>query len=224
MSCNGCRVLRKGCGNTCVLKPCLEWIQSPDSQAHATLFLSKFFGRSDLINFISSAPAGPRRTDLFRSLLYEAVGRTVNPINGATGLLSTGNWPLLEAAVRTVLAGGTPEPMADGNLIQEVDESSEAFKAQSERWTTMIRNQIQIDIRAGAGAGSGSGSGAGAGAGTSSNAVAPPHNFVILESSALELSAKRADNAAADVLMSFRRGGGGGGRDGGDPKLLKLFE
>ncbi|KAI3763031.1 hypothetical protein L1987_53478 [Smallanthus sonchifolius] len=84
MSCNGCRVLRKGCGDNCVLRPCLEWIQSPDAQAHATLFLSKFFGRSDLFNFISAAPSG---RELFQSLLYEAVGRTVNPVNGAMGLL-----------------------------------------------------------------------------------------------------------------------------------------
>ncbi|KVH98287.1 LOB domain-containing protein 39-like [Cynara cardunculus var. scolymus] len=196
-SCNGCRVLRKGCGNTCVLRPCLEWIQSPDSQGHATLFLSKFFGRSDLINFISSAPPGHRRTELFRSLLYEAVGRTLNPINGAMGLLSTGNWDLCEAAVRTVLAGGTPTPLADGILIPEVDESSEVFKAQSARWTMMM-NRNQIDA-----------------AGTS-NAIAPP-NVVIAEDSDRDLSTKPADDVAVDVLMSFRRG------DGGDPKLLKLF-
>ncbi|KAI3684637.1 hypothetical protein L6452_33861 [Arctium lappa] len=203
MSCNGCRVLRKGCGNTCVIRPCLEWIQSPDSQAHATLFLSKFFGRSDLINFISSAPAGHRRTELFRSLLYEAVARTVNPINGAMGLISTGKWHICEAAVRTVLAGGTPTPMTDGILIPEVDESSEVFKAESARWTMMIRNQmIQIDDAAG-----------------TSNAIAPSPNVVIAEGSDRDLSTKPADDVAADVLMSFRSGGGGGE----DPELLKLF-
>nr|XP_043618510.1 LOB domain-containing protein 39-like [Erigeron canadensis] len=107
MSCNGCRVLRKRCSKTCVLRTCLEWIESPEAKGHATLFVSKFFGRSDLISFISSVPS-QKRNALFQSLLFEAVGRTVNPVNGAIGLLSTGNWHLCQAGVRTVLAGGTP--------------------------------------------------------------------------------------------------------------------
>ncbi|KAK1427496.1 hypothetical protein QVD17_16182 [Tagetes erecta] len=129
MSCNGCRVLRKACNDNCALRPCLEPIQSPEAQAHATLFLSKFFGRSDFLNFISSAPSDHQRIALFQSLLYEAAGRRVNPVNGAMGLLSTGNWHVCEAAVQTVLAGGWPVSDGDGNGIQqEVDESSEGFQ------------------------------------------------------------------------------------------------
>ena len=56
MSCNGCRVLRKGCGEACVLRSCLHWIESPEAQGNATLFLAKFFGRSDLMSFISAVP------------------------------------------------------------------------------------------------------------------------------------------------------------------------
>jgi hypothetical protein len=29
---------------------------------------------------------------LFQSLMYEAVGRTINPVNGAVGMLWTGKW------------------------------------------------------------------------------------------------------------------------------------
>ncbi|CAI0466381.1 unnamed protein product [Linum tenue] len=32
MSCNGCRVLRKGCGENCVLRSLVRWIPTP--QAH----------------------------------------------------------------------------------------------------------------------------------------------------------------------------------------------
>lgn len=56
MSCNGCRVLRKGCSETCPLRSCLQWIESAESQRHATLFLAKFFGRTDLMSFIASVP------------------------------------------------------------------------------------------------------------------------------------------------------------------------
>lgn len=56
MSCNGCRVLRKGCGDNCSIRPCLQWIKSPDSQAHATVFLAKFYGRAGLMNLINAGP------------------------------------------------------------------------------------------------------------------------------------------------------------------------
>lgn len=109
MSCNGCRVLRKGCGDGCILRPCLQWIEGPEAQAHATLFVAKFFGRADLMSFISAVPHH-QRPALFQSLLLEACGRTVNPVNGAVGLLSSGNWHLCQAAVDTVLRGGVLRP------------------------------------------------------------------------------------------------------------------
>uniref|UniRef100_A0A1D1Z5J3 LOB domain-containing protein 39 n=1 Tax=Anthurium amnicola TaxID=1678845 RepID=A0A1D1Z5J3_9ARAE len=110
MSCNGCRVLRKGCSEACALRPCLQWIESPDAQGHATLFVAKFFGRAALSSFISAAP-DHHRPALFQSLLFEACGRTVNPVGGSVGLLWTGNWHLCQAAVQTVLRGGTPRPL-----------------------------------------------------------------------------------------------------------------
>ncbi|KAK8687204.1 hypothetical protein V6N13_086032 [Hibiscus sabdariffa] len=112
MSCNGCRVLRKGCSDSCVLRPCLQWIQTAEAQAHATVFLAKFFGRAGLMSFISAVPHS-QRPALFQSLLFEACGRTVNPVNGAVGLLWTGNWHVCQEAVETVLRGGSPRAMPD---------------------------------------------------------------------------------------------------------------
>ncbi|XP_047975905.1 LOB domain-containing protein 38-like [Salvia hispanica] len=114
MSCSGCRILRRGCSNHCILRPCLDWIPSPEAQAHATLFVSKFFGRSYLLTFIASVPVS-KRSALFQSLLYDACGRTVNPVNGVVGLLTTGNWHICQAAVEAVLAGEDLTPIGFGN-------------------------------------------------------------------------------------------------------------
>ncbi|CAK9155415.1 unnamed protein product [Ilex paraguariensis] len=118
MSCNGCRVLRRGCSDSCVLRSCLEWIDNPQAQANATLFVSKFFGRSDLMAFISGVPHNKR----------PACGRTVNPVNGAIGLLSTGNWHVCQSAVETVLSGGILRPLVTGILTPNSDEASEVFR------------------------------------------------------------------------------------------------
>ncbi|OWM65674.1 LOB domain-containing protein 37-like [Punica granatum] len=129
MSCNGCRVLRKGCSESCILRPCLQWIESPEAQGHATVFVAKFFGRAGLMSFISNVPES-QRPALFQSLLFEACGRTVNPVNGAVGLLWTGNWHICQAAVETVLRGGTLRPipeLLDGSASGSApDEASEA--------------------------------------------------------------------------------------------------
>jgi hypothetical protein len=66
---------------------------------------------------------------LFQSLLFEACGRTVNPVNGAVGLLWTGNWHVCQAAVETVLRGGTLRPMPEllgTDRAPAADEASEA--------------------------------------------------------------------------------------------------
>ncbi|KAI4995656.1 hypothetical protein ZWY2020_035559 [Hordeum vulgare] len=104
-SCNGCRVLRKGCADDCTIRPCLAWMRSPDAQANATVFLAKFYGRAGLINLLAAAPDDAQRPALFRSLLYEACGRATNPVYGASGLFSTGNWEACQAAVQAVLEG-----------------------------------------------------------------------------------------------------------------------
>ncbi|KFK41262.1 hypothetical protein AALP_AA2G106900 [Arabis alpina] len=115
ISCNGCRVLRKGCNQDCTIRPCLQWIKSADSQANATLFLAKFYGRAGLLNLIESGP-DHLRPAIFRSLLYEACGRIVNPVDGSVGLMWSGNWAQCQAAVDAVLNGlpitHTPLPSA----------------------------------------------------------------------------------------------------------------
>ncbi|XVE58774.1 hypothetical protein DITRI_Ditri04bG0196200 [Diplodiscus trichospermus] len=104
MSCNGCRVLRKGCTGNCIIRPCLQWISTAQSQANATLFLAKFYGRAGLVNLINAGPQN-LRPGIFKSLLYEACGRIVDPVNGSVGLVCSGNWHLCETAVDAVLSG-----------------------------------------------------------------------------------------------------------------------
>ncbi|KAK6795776.1 hypothetical protein RDI58_009231 [Solanum bulbocastanum] len=125
LSCNGCRVLRKGCNEKCSIKPCLQWIQSPEAQSNATLFLSKFYGRAGLLNLINAGP-DHLRPAIFRSLLYEACGRFVNPIYGSTGLLTSGNWPLCQAAVEAVLNGA---PIVKLSADSAADATSPFLKA-----------------------------------------------------------------------------------------------
>ncbi|KAI3462697.1 hypothetical protein Pfo_019360 [Paulownia fortunei] len=133
MSCNGCRVLRKGCSETCILRPCLQWIESAEAQGHATVFVAKFFGRAGLMSFISAVPEN-QRPALFQSLLFEAAGRAVNPVNGAVGLLWTGNWHVCQAAVETVLRGGAlkpiPELLGGASEPDDASECTDMFKLQ----------------------------------------------------------------------------------------------
>ncbi|XP_059303368.1 LOB domain-containing protein 41-like [Lycium ferocissimum] len=125
LSCNGCRVLRKGCNEKCSIKPCLQWIKSPEAQSNATLFLAKFYGRAGLLNLINSGP-NHLRPAIFRSLLYEACGRIVNPIYGSTGLLTSGNWQLCQAAVEAVLTGA---PIAKLSPDSAANTTSPSLKA-----------------------------------------------------------------------------------------------
>ncbi|KAH6805379.1 hypothetical protein C2S51_030210 [Perilla frutescens var. frutescens] len=105
ISCNGCRVLRKGCSEDCSLRACVEWLKSAEAQANATLFLAKFYGRTGLINLINAGPTH-LRPEIFRSLLYEACGRIINPVYGSVGLMISGDWPRCQEAVDAVLGGG----------------------------------------------------------------------------------------------------------------------
>lgn len=75
---------------------------------------------------------------LFQSLLFEACGRTVNPVNGAVGLLWTGNWHVCQAAVETVLRGGTLRPLPVLTYMNAppaaTDEASEAEDTSTDIW------------------------------------------------------------------------------------------
>ncbi|XP_052191909.1 LOB domain-containing protein 37-like [Diospyros lotus] len=130
MSCNGCRVLRKGCNENCILRQSLQGIESPQAQAHATVFVAKFFGRAGLMSFLSSVPHS-HRPALFQSLLFEACGRTVNPVTGAVGLLWTGNWHVCQSAVETVLRGGVLRPIPELSGEVPADEADDASNTNS---------------------------------------------------------------------------------------------
>lgn len=68
---------------------------------------------------------------LFQSLLFEACGRTVNPVFGAAGLLWTGNWHLCQSAVETVLRGGEIGPLPELLNLDGVETPvSEAYLAE----------------------------------------------------------------------------------------------
>ncbi|KAL0454302.1 UNVERIFIED_CONTAM: LOB domain-containing protein 37 [Sesamum latifolium] len=123
MSCNGCRILRKGCNDNCILRQSLQGIDTPQAQANATVFVAKFFGRAGLMSFLSSVPES-QQPALFQSLLFEACGRTVNPVNGAVGLLWTGNWHVCQSAVETVLRGGVLGPLPEFSVSDEGSESN----------------------------------------------------------------------------------------------------
>ncbi|GMP89632.1 hypothetical protein CsSME_00041119 [Camellia sinensis var. sinensis] len=122
VSCNGCRVLRKGCSDNCTIRPCLQWIKTPESQANATVFLAKFYGRAGLQNLINAGP-DHLRPAIF-SLLYEACGRIVNPIYGAAGLLWSGNWHLYHAAVEAVLHGSPIVQLSPDSELSTTSSSS----------------------------------------------------------------------------------------------------
>lgn len=70
MSCNGCRVLRKGCSESCILRPCIQWIEPAEAQGHATVFVAKFFGRAGLMSFISSVPESQRPGTLTKIFFF----------------------------------------------------------------------------------------------------------------------------------------------------------
>ncbi|KAL1557905.1 LOB domain-containing protein 38 [Salvia divinorum] len=146
MSCNGCRILRKGCNEKCILRESIQYMESPQSQANATLFVAKFFGRAGLVSFLSSVPHS-QRPALFQSLLFEACGRTVNPVNGAVGLLWTGNWHVCQSAVETVLRGGVLRP------LPEFEEGSSSPETTNENSSLYASRDLNKRLKASDGGG-----------------------------------------------------------------------
>ncbi|KAM7267621.1 hypothetical protein ACFE04_009787 [Oxalis oulophora] len=144
MSCNGCRVLRKGCSENCTIRPCLQWIKTSESQANATVFLAKFYGRAGLINLINAGP-DHLRPAVFRSLLYEACGRIVNPIYGSLGLLWSGSWQLCQAAVEAVLKGASITPISTTDAA--ATGQSQPFKACDIRHVSKDENSGNCRIK-----------------------------------------------------------------------------
>ncbi|KAL0643219.1 hypothetical protein Bca4012_041509 [Brassica carinata] len=96
------------------------------------------------MSLISAAPE-PNRPALFQSLLFEACGRTVNPVNGAVGMLWTVNWHVCQAAVETVLRGGTLRPISDlpeSPSLNSSDESTEIWRMQRRDGFSTSRSKL----------------------------------------------------------------------------------
>ncbi|KAM7464337.1 hypothetical protein LguiA_032458 [Lonicera macranthoides] len=145
MSCNGCRILRKGCDKDCTLRPCLQRIQTPESQANATLFLAKFYGRAGLLNLINAAPPHLRPA-VFRSLLYDACGRIINPIYGSVGLMWSGNWHHCQAAARSGVC-----PRAKSDFVSKLngEPSHDSFYVETEEASLVKRAEPERAMRSG---------------------------------------------------------------------------
>ncbi|KAK1320307.1 LOB domain-containing protein 41 [Acorus calamus] len=71
------------------------------------------------MNLINAGP-DHLRPAIFRSLLYEACGRIVNPIYGSVGLLWSGSWQLCQAAVEAVLKGAPIVQISSESAVQPV--------------------------------------------------------------------------------------------------------
>ncbi|CAM6084094.1 unnamed protein product [Calypogeia fissa] len=139
--CEGCRRLRKRCDkDDCVLQPCLEslWRNNKLYQGNATVFLAKYFGRKRFFELLQDVTKDERPA-LFKSLLHEACGRTVNPVSGAIGLKTASKWHLCEEAVINVLTGGSLNQVggmaSDGPCISTTSSSCPflVMKAKRER-------------------------------------------------------------------------------------------
>lgn len=77
------------------------------------LFIFKiFFANSSNLVAILRNLVFTTHAAIFRSLLYEACGRIVNPIYGSVGLMWSGSWHLCHGAVEAVLRGAPVTQMA----------------------------------------------------------------------------------------------------------------
>ena len=79
---------------------------------------------------------------IFKSLLYEACGRIVNPIFGSAGLLSSGSWHLCQVAVEAVLRGAPITPVSSESAFDGV---SPLLKACDIRHVAKIGNSSVSD-------------------------------------------------------------------------------
>ncbi|KAF8668612.1 hypothetical protein HU200_051787 [Digitaria exilis] len=215
MSCNGCRVLRKGCSEGCVLRPCLQWIEGAEAQGHATVFVAKFFGRAGLMSFLTAVP-DPQRPAVFQSLLYEAAGRTINPVSGAVGLLGAGNWHLCQAAVEAVLRGGGIRPLTELDGGAAADGGSFAFTARRAAGCSTFSAAKRATARANVGA-------APVAVATFPGQPSCDLGLCLSPGSPPATGERRPGTpsmTSEDSVTTMSGGAGGGGRE---PELLNLF-
>lgn len=80
----------------------------------------------------------------------------MNPVSGAVGLLSSGNWHVCEAAVETVLDGGVVQPLGGGGAVPlafGLDQSADSpflpsttCRVQSLQQSLQVPASIQVDV------------------------------------------------------------------------------
>lgn len=89
-------------------------------------------------------------TAIFKSLLYEACGRIVNPIYGSAGLLWSGSWQLCQAAVEAVLKGEqivqVSSELAVGPPVKACD-IRHVCKGESKRLTSVPSDQLHKVVK-----------------------------------------------------------------------------
>ncbi|RWW34015.1 hypothetical protein GW17_00001238 [Ensete ventricosum] len=146
-------VLRKGCCDDCSIRPCLQWIRNPESQANATVFLAKFYGRAGLMNLINAGPEHLRPGNpLTRVLLvFFLIASCLHADSSLWFVLWSSYIPiptlrgLCQAAVEAVLKGSpivqipsetaaaTPVPPLKAYDIRHVAKDAELHKVNKSR-------------------------------------------------------------------------------------------
>ncbi|CAN8295067.1 unnamed protein product [Cochlearia groenlandica] len=79
--CAACRILRRRCGERCVLAPYFP----PTEPAKFTI-AHRVFGASNIIKFLQELPES-QRTDAVNSMVYEARARIKDPVYGSAGAI-----------------------------------------------------------------------------------------------------------------------------------------
>lgn len=150
---------------------------------------------------------------LFQSLLYEAVGRTVNPVNGVVGLVQTGNWHVCEAAVETILQGGTLRAIPEfigGEVCNMPAETSDIHHGSEAHGGQLCVSPLDLDL-----------------------CLTASLNTRMEEvgggwkrrrsSTARETTPSEESETTTLGSNYYSSGGGGRDREGGERKTLKLF-
>ncbi|KAH9331248.1 hypothetical protein KI387_003356, partial [Taxus chinensis] len=77
--CAACKILRRRCGEKCVLAPYF-----PPDIPHKFATAHRVFGASNIVKMLKDLPA-ERRADAVSSMVYEANARVQDPVYGCAG-------------------------------------------------------------------------------------------------------------------------------------------
>ncbi|GLJ18186.1 hypothetical protein SUGI_0321460 [Cryptomeria japonica] len=80
-SCGACKILRRRCGEKCILAPYF-----PPNNPHMFSMAHHVFGASNIIKILKGIPTD-RRADAISSMVYEANARVRDPIYGCAGTI-----------------------------------------------------------------------------------------------------------------------------------------